>query len=228
MLKRQLLICLALIFALSSFAVMARTYGRRLCVTPGYTCVQVKKGQSWRKLWPDPQKRRIVMRVNRTNNYLYRGLIIAVPNNLTDISHMDVAPLPYSRPAHGKRVIVISMAKQAFGAYDKNGYLVHWGPISGGKGYCPDVGRACNTPRGKYRVFRKGTRACESEKYPIPNGGAPMPYCMFFKGGYAMHGSTLPGYHASHGCVRMFFEDAQWLNKNFISVGARGTRVFVE
>jgi lipoprotein-anchoring transpeptidase ErfK/SrfK len=46
-----------------------------------------------------------------------------------------------------------------------------------------------------------------------------------------MHGSyTVPGYRASHGCVRMFNEDAQWLNKEFITLpggGKRGTRVIV-
>jgi len=34
-----------------------------------------------------------------------------------------------------------------------------------------------------------------------------------------MHGSTLPGYHASHGCIRMFEDDAHWLNKEFTEKG---------
>jgi hypothetical protein len=45
---------------------------------------------------------------------------------------------------------------------------------------------------------------------------------MFFKGGFAMHGSRgVPGYNASHGCVRMFVDDAQWLNKDFADVGTQ-------
>ena len=32
-----------------------------------------------------------------------------------------------------------------------------------------------------------------------------------------MHGSgDMPGYRASHGCVRMFVRDAQWLNQSFV------------
>lgn len=44
-----------------------------------------------------------------------------------------------------------------------------------------------------------------------------MPYCMFYSDGYALHGSyNLPGYHASHGCVRILPEDAKWLRHEFI------------
>ena len=40
---------------------------------------------------------------------------------------------------------------------------------------------------------------------------------MFFHGGFALHGSyEVPGYHASHGCVRMFVNDAKWLNEEFV------------
>jgi len=33
---------------------------------------------------------------------------------------------------------------------------------------------------------------------------------MFFHGGFALHGSpSVPGYNASHGCVRLFDDDAE-------------------
>jgi lipoprotein-anchoring transpeptidase ErfK/SrfK len=45
---------------------------------------------------------------------------------------------------------------------------------------------------------------------------------MFFHGGYALHGSNdVPGYNASHGCVRLVTEDAKWLNTQFVNVGTR-------
>ena len=63
-----------------------------------------------------------------------------------------------------------------------------------------------------FYVFHKKGANCISKKYPVGEGGAPMPFCMFFYGGYAMHASFLPGYHASHGCIRMFYEDAKiWI-----------------
>ena len=57
-----------------------------------------------------------------------------------------------------------------------------------------------------------------------------MPFCMYFHGGYALHGSSeVPGYNASHGCVRMFTQDAEWLNKKFISIGGnKSTEVIIQ
>jgi lipoprotein-anchoring transpeptidase ErfK/SrfK len=47
----------------------------------------------------------------------------------------------------------------------------------------------------------------ELGKDPKPPGsmfkGAPMPYFMRITGGVGMHEGYLPGYPASHGCIRM-------------------------
>lgn len=59
----------------------------------------------------------------------------------------------------------------------------------------------------------------ENNKDPKPRGtvfqGAPMPYFLRVHGGIGMHAGYLPGYPASHGCIRLpkemalkFFEDA--------------------
>ena len=79
-----------------------------------------------------------------------------------------------------------------------------------------------NSAIGHMKVYSKKGEECRSSLYPIEtHGGAKMPYCMHFNGGFALHGSTLPGYNASHGCVRLFFEDAEWLNKHFANIGTR-------
>ena len=137
----------------------------------------------------------------------------------------DFSPVPYNIETEGEPEVIISIADHAFGAYDANGELIKWGPISAGKGYCPDTKTYCRTVRGEFEVYRKGSEYCKSSKYPLGKGGAPMPYCMFFYKGFAMHGSTLPGYHASHGCVRLFEEDAQWLHSEFIEKGTKVTVV---
>jgi lipoprotein-anchoring transpeptidase ErfK/SrfK len=57
------------------------------------------------------------------------------------------------------------------------------------------------TPNGRYRVGRMATM-WRSHKYH----GAPMPHAMFFRGGYAIHGTYATGAlgrRASHGCVRL-------------------------
>jgi len=212
--------------------VEARYYGKKLCHEPGYECKRIKRGQSWHRLFPNDQHRDIVKRVNRMNTALRPGMLIAVPNNLEQLTIYDVSPFPRYIDSPGEKVIHVDQATLAWAAYSASGELVWWGPISGGKDYCADVGESCNTPSGEYRVIRKQGFECESSKYPLPFGGAPMPYCMHFFGGYAMHAShAVPGYSASHGCVRLFHDDAKWLNQQFIDLpgtGKKGTRVIID
>ncbi|WP_246733309.1 L,D-transpeptidase [Methylobacterium sp. BTF04] len=57
------------------------------------------------------------------------------------------------------------------------------------------------TPNGRYRVGRM-ERMWYSHKYH----GSPMPYALFFRGGYAIHGTGAVqhlGRRASHGCIRL-------------------------
>lgn len=103
-----------------------------------------------------------------------------------------------------------------------NGKTVRSGHGSAGASYCRDIKRSCRTPSGSFRVISKGGPGCKSSRYPLPNGGAPMPYCMFFSKNYAIHGSgDVPNYNASHGCVRVYTSDARWLNQNFLRNGDR-------
>lgn len=81
------------------------------------------------------------------------------------------------------------------------------------------------TPTGKFKITEKDHNHRSSEYgrivdgrgrtiiadadagMKIPKGGkfiaAPMPYFLRFTGGIGMHAGHLPGYPASHGCVRM-------------------------
>lgn len=206
----------------SSALADGKYYGSHLCGYAGFKCIKIKRGDTWEKLFPNARDRAIVMRLNRMNMPVkYRSWIV-VPTNLSRINNMELSPFPLHRQTNGKKLVVVSLSMQAFGAYDSSGKLVHWGPVSGGKGFCPDVGRACTTSVGSFSIFRKQGPECISSKFPIEtDGGAPMPYCMHFNGGYALHGSTLPGYNASHGCVRLFFEDAKWLNQDFAPIGTK-------
>ena len=212
---------LAICLLLFSGSIVARTitYGEKLCVNnPQFACYKAQKGDTWEKLFSDSNQRDLVMRVNRQNTLLGRGEIIAVPNNLY-ASPLDYSPVSkqITPPTPGDKTIIISIKKLSFGAYDENGNLQYWGPVSTGRGYCPDMkGHSCHTARGQFTIYRKEGAHCVSTKFPVGRGGAPMPYCMFFKGGFAMHGSyEVPGYNDSHGCVRMFVNDAKWLNEDF-------------
>ncbi len=215
-------------------ASMQKLYGYKLCQEGDFNCVTVKRGHTWHSLFPNEKQRDIVRRLNRTNLHLKLGQPLAVPNNLDKISVLDVAPFERKIDTHGKKLIIVSLNKLAFGAYDELGNLVYWGPVSGGRDVCPEGNASCNTVAGVFNVFQKKGEQCYSRLFPVDHGGgAPMPYCMFFLDGYAMHGSKqVPGYNASHGCVRMYKEDAEWLNKKFVDVTKSekdlGTEVVVQ
>lgn len=218
-----LLICSSTLF---SFSVFSSNYGRSLCQQAGFTCHQVRWGETWWSLFRDPQEMLLVKKINRKNTALRPGMVIAIPRNMHTMNVLDYSPLPKSIETAGSDTIKVDLKKLAWGAYDKNGTLLNWGPVSGGAAYCPDIHSACRTVTGTYTIYQKKGESCVSNKFPIPKGGAPMPYCMHFHGGYAMHGSgLLPGENASHGCVRMFLQDAKWLNTSFVKVGQ--TRVTI-
>ncbi len=210
----------SVIFMLTCNAAMAATISSTLCQDKiHFNCYTVKRNDSWQRLFPDAEKRDLVMRLNRMNTSIYRGMRIAIPNDLNTASRMDYAPLPRTISAPGEKMIYVSINPKilAWGAYDANGVLQAWGPVSAGRGYCPDTGHGCHTITGKFAVYEKEGSGCVSRKFPVGRGGAPMPYCMFFHGGFALHGSyEVPGYNASHGCIRIFVPDAKWLNQEFV------------
>jgi len=225
---KQLVIATTMtLFSLSLFWTNAFAgFGQKLCNSPQYYCIKVKPQQSWASLFPDSDMRLIVKKVNRMNTNLHGGMIIAVPRHLESVHVMDLAPLPHSINAQGHDVVQVNLSKLAWGAYDSGGNLVNWGPVSGGKGYCPDIHRGCKTVMGTFTVYDKQGPNCISHVFPRPHGGAPMPYCMHFHGGYALHGSyTVPGFNASHGCVRLFVEDAMWLNHEFVQTGETKVKI---
>ena len=120
MLRKITLIIISLSF-LCLGAAYASPYGKKLCKSPGYTCYKVKKGDTWKKLFPHPVDRDLVKRVNRVNIPVRGGATIAIPDNLTRLDKLDLAPFPAQIPPRGKKVIHMIHDLNAWGAYDKNG-----------------------------------------------------------------------------------------------------------
>ncbi len=119
------------------------------------------------------------------------------------------------------RTFVFDPRRLRWYAYE-GGRLIKSGRASGGAGYCADVKRRCRTPVGNFKVNRKGAASCKSSKFPLGRGGAPMPYCMFFYKGFAIHGSyDVPNQNVSHGCIRVEPAAASWLSKHFMRIGTR-------
>lgn len=123
-------------------------------------------------------------------------------------------------------IINVNLSHGTWAAYDAQGQLVNSGPVSGGKSYCPDIDKKCKTATGTFKIYEKRGAKCKSKIFPVGKGGAPMPYCMFFHQGFALHGSNaVPNYNASHGCIRMKPTDAKWLHENFVNVGKTRVKV---
>jgi lipoprotein-anchoring transpeptidase ErfK/SrfK len=87
--------------------------------------------------------------------------------------------------------IVISIADQRLYAYH-NQQIIAWSNISSGK-------PGHETPTGDFTVSEK-----DPDHHSNLYENAPMPYFMrLTDGGVGMHAGFLPGYPASHGCVRL-------------------------
>lgn len=215
---KKILLVIALIIP-AAFVQAANYFGTALCAYSNYQCIKVSPGQTWENLFPDEQQRDVVQRLNRSYNNLWAGKVIVVPRELANKSLLDFSPFPLRIGAEGEKQVIVDQDKLAWGAYDQDGLLVKWGPISSGRDKCPDSARSCRTMTGIFRFFSKENERCRSNVYPIGKGGAKMPYCMYFHKGFALHGSPdIPGFRASHGCVRMFTRDAEWLNHNFVEL----------
>src|ERR1700730_13596901 len=137
---------------------------------------------------------------------IWLTLLIAVP----------AAIWPSVAAASDTRVIVNLTEQRAY--LVEQGRVTLISPVASGKPGWP-------TPTGSFRICNKDIdhrsrsfgsvidaygRVVDSNATPashVPAGGhyspAPMPYFMEFSPAVGMHAGYLPGYPASHGCVRM-------------------------
>src|SRR6266403_2648131 len=117
-------------------------------------------------------------------------------------------PEKESTKPQGPLIIAISIERQSLKLYDASGFFAET-PISTGM-------RGHPTPMGVFSIIQK-------HKFHHSNiySGAPMPYMQRITwSGVAMHAGVLPGYPASHGCIRMpmAFAVKMW---NWTKMGAR-------
>jgi lipoprotein-anchoring transpeptidase ErfK/SrfK len=118
------------------------------------------------------------------------------------------APEKESAKPTGPLIIAISIDKQNVRIYDANGFFAEAPVSTGMKGH--------PTPMGVFSVIQKH-KLHHSNIY----SGAPMPFMQRITwSGVAMHAGVLPGYPASHGCIRMpmAFAVKMW---NWTKMGAR-------
>lgn len=138
----------------------------------------------------------------------------------------------------GKPSVKISLGEQRAYFY-KSGMLVGISQLSTGR-------EGLNTPAGQFSIVQKDINHVSSlygdyvdadgnvvranidvNKDAKPPGthfkGAPMPYFMRIHGGIGMHAGYLPGYPASHGCIRM----PEFMAEAFFKSVSTGTPVAI-
>ena len=138
----------------------------------------------------------------------------------------------------GKPSIKISLGEQRAYFY-KSGKLVGISQLSTGR-------EGKNTPVGQFKIIQKDLDHVSSlygdyvdaadnvvlpnidnTKDPKPPGthfkGAPMPFFMRIVGGVGMHAGYLPGFPASHGCIRM----PEFMAEDFFQSVDTGTPVSI-
>jgi lipoprotein-anchoring transpeptidase ErfK/SrfK len=116
-----------------------------------------------------------------------------------------------ARPVKGPLTLVVSIGDQRVRVYDSTAPIAEAPVSTGMKGH--------PTPTGVFSVIQK-------EKWHRSNiySGAPMPYMQRITwSGVALHAGVLPGYPASHGCIRMPADFATRL----YGMTKMGTRVIV-
>jgi hypothetical protein len=101
-----------------------------------------------------------------------------------------------SRPAGEPVMAVVSLRDQRITIYDTKGWILR-APVSSGQ-------KGRETPAGIFSILQKN-----AEHYSNLYDDAYMPHMQRLTWtGIALHGGALPGYPASHGCVRLPFDFA--------------------
>jgi lipoprotein-anchoring transpeptidase ErfK/SrfK len=113
--------------------------------------------------------------------------------------------------------VSIDVSSQTMRVSVDGGYYATWKVSTARSGYY--------TPRGNFRPYVL-KRMHYSSKYE----NSPMPHSVFFRGGYAIHGTNYVkrlGRPASHGCVRLAPGNAATLYKLIRQHGMKSTRISI-
>jgi lipoprotein-anchoring transpeptidase ErfK/SrfK len=120
-------------------------------------------------------------------------------------------------PARADVVAEVDIASQSMAVFVDGEIAAIW-PVSTGRA-------GFRTPRGSFRPT-----ALRRMHYSSKYDNSPMPHSVFFRGGYAIHGTGYVrqlGRPASHGCVRLAKRHAAQLYALVKAHGPRRTRILI-
>ena len=144
-------------------------------------------------------------------------VILVNSNPATIMTDPGLADATYIEPITPDIVARISIADQEMTVLVDGEVAAVWPVSTARKGYV--------TPRG---VFRP--QALRRMHYSRKYDNAPMPFSVFFRGGYAIHAThevKRLGRPASHGCVRLARQNAATLFRWIREHGPSRTRIII-
>lgn len=169
---------------------------------------------------------RIIASVNRADIRSLRNFDSLVAPHDTRQELKNYFPFPHNAAflKDVKKILFFSYPTQSFAAYE-NGILVHTGPTSMGK-------RATKTPLG---LFYTNWKAEETTSTVNDEWKLKWNFNIQNKMGIGFHQYAMPGYPASHSCLRLPETDAkylyswadQWKLNRAGNIAAYGTPVVV-
>jgi hypothetical protein len=149
-----------------------------------------------------PEQMALLEKLNRADiKHLPRMRQLVIPDRL-DLDELAYSPLPLEYPSAKDRpkALIVHLPGQALGAYEY-GQLVRWAPVSSGSDVMP-------TPEGFYHLNWKSKGRASTED---PSWYMNWYFNFQNTEGRALHQLEMPGYPASHSCIRMLERDAMWI-----------------
>lgn len=186
----------------------------------------LESSKLWMKKNESEQNLDIVLAVNRTDKENFTKIdSVIVPTDLSgDIAYYLPFPFEVSSLEKVDKVILFSYPTQTFAAYE-NGILIRTGPTNMGR-------EKDKTPTG---LFFTNWKAEETTSTFNDEWELKWNFNIENKLGVGFHQYSLPGYPASHSCLRLQEKDAkylyewadQWILVDDENVKFKGTPVIV-
>jgi lipoprotein-anchoring transpeptidase ErfK/SrfK len=148
-----------------------------------------------------PAQLALLEKLNRADvAHVHRLERLVIPGVWLDELYYSPFPPVFAAASHARKLLVVEQRWQAFAAYEY-GRLVRWGPVSSGSRVSP-------TPDG---LFHLNWRSRGRHSTVDPRWFMEWYFNFDNAQGLALHRYALPGYPASHGCIRLLERDAIWL-----------------
>lgn len=145
----------------------------------------------------NPKHKQTALRIAHIAFASLAALIAA--NDLADAAKIGNEEPVVSRPVGELIMAIVSLRDQQITVYDDKGLIMR-APVSSGQ-------KGRETPAGIFSVLQR-----DADHYSNMYDDAFMPHMQRLTwSGIALHGGTLPGYPASHGCIRMPYDFAERL-----------------